>query len=158
MSVTNGSVSIPVAVELETRHQGGEPEIRRYAGLLYPKPRGSYLVYEEAADAGVQTRTTVRFGDGELKLVRRGAVESEQAFAAGRVTLGAYRLPSGIFELETRTHALRVDTGAPDEQGLGMAAEWPRPLDVTAAWQYDLKLGGEPAGIFEIRLTIREDV
>ncbi len=158
--MTNKSVSIPVAVELQTRHQGGEPEIRRYAGLLYPKPRGPYLVYEEAGDAGAgggeQTRTTVRFADGELKLVRRGAVESEQTFAAGRVTLGSYRLPNGVFELETRTHALRVDTGASDEQG--MAAEWQRPLDVTAAWQYDLKLGGEPAGNFEIRLTIREEV
>ena len=155
MSVTNGSVSIPVAVELETRHQGGEPEIRRYAGLLYPKPRGSYLVYEEAADAGVQTRTTVRFGDGELKLVRRGAVESEQAFAARRVTQGWDRLPNRNIALETPTAALRVDTGASDEQG--MAAEWPRPLNVTAEWQYDLKLGGEPAGNFEIRLHIREE-
>jgi uncharacterized beta-barrel protein YwiB (DUF1934 family) len=158
--VTNSSVSIPVTVELETRHQGGEPEVRRYAGLLYPKPRGQYLVYEEGGDAGTrgmeQTRTTVRLDGEGLKLVRRGAVESEQTFAAGRVTLGSYRLPNGIFELETRTHALHVDTVASGEQG--MAAEWPRPLNVKVSWQYDLKLGGEPAGNFEIRLSIWEEV
>jgi uncharacterized beta-barrel protein YwiB (DUF1934 family) len=155
-SVMSSSVSIPVSVELETRHQGGMPDIRRYAGLLYPKPRGQYLVYEEEAgsDAGAeQTRTTVRLDGEELKLVRRGAVESEQTFAAGRVTLGSYRLPHGTFELETHTHALRVDSGAP-----GMETEWPRPLNVTAAWRYDLKLGGEPAGEFEIRLSIWEEV
>jgi len=152
----NRTASIAVAVELETRHQGGQPDVRRYSGLLYNKPRGQYLVYEEEAEGGAargeRTRTTIRWDGEELKLVRRGAIESEQIFALGRHTAGSYRLPQGTFALETETHELRVDSG-----GSSHAAEWPRPLKVTAFWRYDLKLGGEPAGYFEIRLTIWEE-
>ena len=152
------AASIRVAVELETRHQGGKPDVRRYAGLLYRKPRGHYLVYEEAAADGTETadgertKATIRWDGEELKLMRRGAVESEQTFAAGRVTTGSYRLPQGAFELETRTHELRLESGA-----ASAAAEWPRPVKATASWRYDLKLGGEAAGNFEIRLTIWEE-
>jgi len=145
------TTSIPVAVELETRHQGGQPDVRRYSGLLYSKPRGQYLVYEEEAE-GERIRTTLRLDGEGLKLVRHGAIESEQTFAAGRVTTGTYRLPQGVFELEAETHELRVESGA-----AGAAAEWPRPVKATAYWRYDLKLGGEPAGNFEIRLSLWEE-
>lgn len=148
----NKGASIPVAVELETRHQGGKPDVRRYSGLLYGKPRGQYLVYEEEAESGQRIRTMIRWDGAELKLVRSGAIESEQTFAAGRDTAGTYRLPQGTFALEARTEELRVEAGA-----AGGSAAWPRPVKATVFWRYALKLGGEPAGNFEIRLTIWEE-
>ncbi|CAM4468550.1 DUF1934 domain-containing protein [Paenibacillus tarimensis] len=139
--------AVPVRIVLESSQEGASPTITRHTGLLYNKPKSIFIRYDEQEQGGegATVGTTIRWDGQELKLIRRGAVESEQSFVAGRRTGGAYRSDLADFRIETETTYLTV--AAPPEA----------LLPITMEWRYELWLSGEHAGQFQIRLTLREE-
>ncbi|EXX85992.1 hypothetical protein BG53_06685 [Paenibacillus darwinianus] len=138
---------VPVRVTLESRQDGGKSERHEYRGTFYRKPNAFYLRYEDQADTAAYVGTTVRWDGRELRIVRRGAVEGEQSFAAGCVTTGRYRSQAADLELETKTTVMKADPG--DWTG----GDFPLRL----RWAYKLKVNGQSAGRFEIKLSLREE-
>ncbi|PZD96461.1 DUF1934 domain-containing protein [Paenibacillus sambharensis] len=140
--------AVPVRIVLESSQEGAAPSMTRHTGLLYNKPKSIFIRYDEQEQQGGESAavgTTIRWDGQELKLIRRGAVESEQSFVAGRRTGGIYRSALAEFRLETETTYLTVVT--PQEALLPIAMEW----------HYQLWLSGEHAGQFQIRLTLQEE-
>lgn len=146
MESSTASAGIPVRIALDSRHDGRITEQADYAGMLYDKSGTLYLRYEQPADDGGTIGTTLRWDGRELRLVRSGAVESVQTFVPGRATAGTYRSPLARLELQTETHYVRAEPG-------GQAGALP----MTWTWAYRLTAGGEDAGQFRIRLTIRKE-
>lgn len=139
---------VRVLVTLESRQDGGKSERREYAGTLYRKPNAVYVRYEDRSEAEAHIGTTVRWDGRELRIVRRGAVDGEQSFAAGRVTAGRYRSRAADLELETKTTVVKADPG-----------DWANgPFPLRLRWVYKLKVNGQPAGRFEITLSLREEL
>ncbi|MBD2871601.1 DUF1934 domain-containing protein [Paenibacillus arenilitoris] len=136
--------------------QDGSSHVHTYAGEWFRKELSVFVRYvepaqEEEPGAG-EVRTLVRYRPGELSIVRRGAVESEQLFAPGMRRTGYYRSRAASFPLETDTKLLRLAAG----QGEG-ADGLPGALPFTLEWQYELLVGEQMSGRFHIRLHIREE-
>lgn len=71
------------------------------------------LVYKEESEEwrGTRTRMIIDVNDPEdpqLRIVRKGRVESDYAFASGKKTEGYYRFPEGDIALEVDTSELKV--------------------------------------------------
>lgn len=112
--------------------------------------RGStiYIRYEEP-DSGqpeqkqaAKTMTTVKIAEDSLKVIRHGAVQSEQSFQLGRTLPGFYRSPYLGVQLSTETKQLAIHMG--DVAG-------------SVEWTYDMYVQEEFTGQFKIRITIQEE-
>lgn len=125
----------------------GEVRVQTYSGEWFRKDKSIYIRYEEPAqgEAAAAVRTLIRYRSGELSLVRRGGVESEQLFAPQARKRGFYRSPYAAFELETATSRLSLK-----QPGAG---ELPVP-PFTLEWNYKLWVGEQMTGKFEIRLVV----
>ena len=81
------------------------------------------LVYKEESEGwqGTRTRMIIDVSDPEdpqLRIVRKGPVESDYTFINGKKTEGIYRLPEGDIPLEVNTAELNVTV---HENGLNAA-------------------------------------
>lgn len=72
--------------------------------------RGKHYVRyaDDSIVQGALVHTTLKLGQDEAWLFRRGAIEHEQRFIMGRETRGTYRTPYGEVALGVRTQALSV--------------------------------------------------
>jgi uncharacterized beta-barrel protein YwiB (DUF1934 family) len=124
---------------------GTDTTVQQMRGEMIHGAAGSYIRYEEPEPGpkGGTTRTTVRFGPGELKVLRHGEIESQQTFSPGRKLPGFYRSPFTTFNLSTDTVSLEVRLDG--NEG-------------TLDWVYDLYVYEELAGRFTISLQIQEEV
>lgn len=78
-------------------------------GTLYKRSGSWFLRYEEPdQDQGVIT-ATIKFTPNQIKLMRRGAVESDMTFELGVTHQGFYSTPLVHMELETLTTEIVVD-------------------------------------------------
>ncbi|QAY67361.1 DUF1934 domain-containing protein [Paenibacillus protaetiae] len=129
----------------------GAANVQTYTGEWFRKDKSVYIRYEEpaeAADSGApveSVRSLIRYRPGELSLVRRGALQSEQLFVRGVRTRGFYRSPFTAFEMETATSRLAVTPSGKEEL--------PSP-PFTLDWKYKLWVGETLSGRFELRLHI----
>jgi Uncharacterized protein conserved in bacteria len=140
------------AIRLESV-QDGETHIQTLRGDWVRKGRSLFIRYTETADdGGAETRTTIRYAQGELSVTRRGAVESEQRFVPGARTRGAYRSFGAVIELFAETDRLRLLDG-----GGRMASGIPDRPPLTLEWQYALYVEDQMSGRFHIRLHLREE-
>ncbi|MFC5701282.1 DUF1934 domain-containing protein [Cohnella faecalis] len=136
-----------VRIRLES-DAGGEKQEQSLEGEWYSKNRTIYLRYEETEGANL-VRTLLSWKDGRLRLVRQGDVESEQIFSAGGRHSGYYRSDNVQFPLETETSFLRIVSSG----GEGPGDQTPSPkLPMLLEWHYTLRIAGEDAGLFVIRL------
>jgi uncharacterized beta-barrel protein YwiB (DUF1934 family) len=135
---------VQVGIKLESR-QDGEETVTEYTGTMFRKPNAVYLRYEETDEDGSGSSVTVRFGGGELKITRRGEVDSEQSFSLGMRKSGSYQSQIMRLSLETETDHLQITEG---ESG---------GLPVTLEWRYELWINEEWTGRFDLRLHIQED-
>ncbi len=81
------------------------------------------LVYREDNEEwqGTRTRMVIDVSDPEdpqIRMIRKGAVESDYSFINGKKTIGFYRFPEGDIELEVDTSELNVTI---HERGLNVA-------------------------------------
>src|SRR5690606_22395892 len=97
------------------------------SGVLYRKGGACYLRYEETDETLGSSTTTVRWDDNEIRIIRRGSIESEQTFRPGKSTQGVYALPQGRALLECRTKQMK-------QEQHGSTA--------TLSWSYDLYIDG----------------
>ncbi|MED5017860.1 DUF1934 domain-containing protein [Paenibacillus chibensis] len=130
-------------IRLQSRHQG-EQVLQETEAEMFERGGALYLKYEEPeADLkGQKTRTLLKITRDSLKMIRHGAVESEQTFQEGQQLPGFYRSPYTSFNLSTQTSTLSILL----EGGSG-----------TVAWAYDLYVYEECTGHFDISLHIQEE-
>lgn len=141
------STKHPVRITLVSR-QDQEETVQQYRGERIDKGTAVYLRYEEVAEglaAGLpvhKTTNTVKITADSIKLIRHGAVESEQSFQAGQRLPGFYRSAYVSTQLSQATSELHI--ALEDIAG-----------EIT--WSYELYAYEECAGHFTITLTIQEE-
>ncbi|KAA9004641.1 DUF1934 domain-containing protein [Paenibacillus spiritus] len=135
----------PVAVLLESVRDGQRSVIRA-SGEAVERGTQLYVRFEEKSEGprgeSLSVRTTIKAGQGELKLIRHGAVESKQTFREGASQPGFYRSPYTQFNLSTETGQLEMVRSGRSLQ---------------ASWTYELYVYGEASGSFAISLDIQEE-
>jgi len=141
-----------VRIRLESVQSSGEAvsesTVHEAKGDLYYKSGTCYLRYNDPGDESGQTMVTIRISPGELKVIRRGTVESEQAFVPNREIIGHYRSPLAKFRMTSLTNVMEVWlSGAADSEHAAGAV----------SWIYDLYVGDELVGRFHNKLEFKED-
>ncbi len=131
-------------IRLQSRHEG-QNVVQETEVEAFERGGALYLKYEEPdADLqGQKTRTLLKITGDSLKMIRHGAVESEQTFQEGQMLPGFYRSPYTSFNLSTQTSSLRIQLNG------GMSG--------TVSWAYDLYVYEERTGHFDISLHIQEE-
>lgn len=120
---------------------GGQRTDTVVSGELY-RIGGKRIVRYPEPDAAMNgTMTTVKIGDGEIRVLRHGAVESEQGFVPGQTVRGFYRV--GPLRLLLETQAESVEAVWKDAKG-------------RVQWSYRLSVDGQAQGRYEIDLEIEE--
>jgi uncharacterized beta-barrel protein YwiB (DUF1934 family) len=97
-----------VHIEMESVWEE-ETTIQLAEGILYERSDSWFLRYEEPdADQGAIT-ATIKFTQDQIKLMRRGAVESDMTFEQNVTHSGFYSTPLIRMELETVTTEIQVE-------------------------------------------------
>ncbi|MEV5026348.1 DUF1934 domain-containing protein [Paenibacillus sp. LPE1-1-1.1] len=141
--------------------QDGSSHIHVYKGEWFRKERSIYIRYSEPAIEGDpksgEVRTLVKYRQGELSIMRRGVIESEQLFVPGLRRTGRYDSSMTSFSLETDT--MRLSLLIPDGDGGNAAAgTLPEQLPFTLEWEYEMHVDDQMSGRFHIRLHIQEEI
>ncbi|CAM3115035.1 DUF1934 domain-containing protein [Paenibacillus sediminis] len=137
-----------VKIRLISR-QDGEEVTQELTGEAFIKGNSVYIRYEESdinpegdkTDRPV-TRTTVKIGTQQLKIMRHGAVQSEQSFELDRRLPGFYRSPYTQFQMSAHTRKLEVEMNGHVGQ---------------VNWEYDMYVLDELTGRFAISILIQEE-
>lgn len=139
------STGIPVGIHLTT-HTVQDGEASDYAldieGQIVQIGETIYLRYQEPASEGEDgaVPVTIKFlPNGDVSLSRSGANRLRMHFSAGKRIRATYRTPYGLVPVETVTPQLQV----------GFTQ---RPFGGTAAIDYQLYVGEQLLGNYEIRL------
>jgi len=127
---------------------GDDTTVHEAKGDLYFKSGTCYLRYNDPGDESGQTMVTIRIDPGELKVIRRGTVESEQAFVPNREVIGHYRSPLAKFRMTSLTKTMEVWLSGPADSDRAGGA---------VSWIYDLYVGDELVGRFHNKLEFKED-
>ncbi|MWV47634.1 DUF1934 family protein [Paenibacillus sp. HJL G12] len=132
-------------IRLQSR-QEGENVLQETEAEVFERGGALYLKYEEPEkdQQGQKIRTLLKITQDTLKMIRHGAVESEQTFQEGHMLPGFYRSPYTSFNLSTHTSSLKVQLDG--------------GLSGTVSWTYDLYVYEECTGHFDISLHIQEDI
>jgi uncharacterized beta-barrel protein YwiB (DUF1934 family) len=104
-----------VSIRMESVWEEEEANIQLAEGVLYERPDGWFLRYEEPDAENGTTTATLKFSLDKVKLMRRGAVESDMTFQVGATHQGFYTTPLIRMELETVTTEIHVEI----EEGKG---------------------------------------
>ncbi|MCA0758282.1 DUF1934 domain-containing protein [Paenibacillus sp. N4] len=134
--------------------QDGSSYSHTYEGEWFRKAKSVFIRYNEPADAehpkSGDVRTLLRYRPGELSIVRRGVIESEQLFTPGLRRTGFYRTPMTEFTLETDTIRLELHADFADD---GLSSQLPFTLE----WEYEMHVSDQMSGRFHIRLHLQEE-
>jgi len=128
--------------------QEQEQTIQEFRGERIDKDSQVYIRYEEnltdtpLTGEAAKTMTTLKLGIDVIKLIRHGAVQSEQSFQMGKKLPGFYRSPFVQLQLSQMTSRLRIDL---------------QDVAGTVEWEYELFAHEESTGQFKVSLTIQED-
>lgn len=72
-------------------------------GRYYEKNGGHFLLFEEIAEDGGKTATSVKIRDKSLEMTRRGAVSTHMVFERGGQSLSYYQTGFGTIRLGIQT-------------------------------------------------------
>lgn len=137
-------------IKLESA-QEDETVSQQMSGEWYVKGKAFYITYEEQSEAGA-VRHLLRYEPNELKVFRRGAVESEQVFRLHEQRRGYYDNRLIKLEVEAYTHQLAIK-----DQHDGVVLGLPSRLPFSLYWDYELFVGEQSTGRFKLRLVLREE-
>jgi uncharacterized beta-barrel protein YwiB (DUF1934 family) len=121
-------------------------------GEWYIKGKAFYITYEEPSEAGV-VRNLLRYEPTELKVIRRGALHSEQLYRTHERLVGYYDNSLVKLELEAYTHQIIIK-----DQYDGFVLGIPSKLPFSLQWEYDLYTGEQEIGRFKLRILLKEDI
>ncbi|MGU3473610.1 DUF1934 domain-containing protein [Paenibacillus sp. D51F] len=141
--VDEGRVAVLIAIRSSQDGETAPPVTHK--GEFFAKGKSRYIRYEERDELHGAVRTLIRWSGDEIRLTRRGGVESEQTFAAGSNREGSYASGHLAFRMTVETEALSAEGAA---GGL---------LPLTLAWTYRLRIEDQLSGRFQLRLHIQED-
>lgn len=131
-------------------HQDGERISHTHPGEWFVKGKAFYIRYVEQTELG-EVRNLIRYERQLLSHTRKGAVESEQTYVPNDRRMGYYDNKVIKIELEAQTATLSLlDSVKQPIDGL------PSQLPFFLEWTYQLFVGEQQAGEFEIRLIIQE--
>ena len=105
-----GIAQKPIKLNIKTtiyHHEDQEPEVYELVafGSRQKKASSTYLRYEEAMDVG-NVSTTVKLSDGEMLILRNGAVKMRMVFQPDKAIPGTYHSPHGLLEIVTEAKRL----------------------------------------------------
>ncbi|PYZ96128.1 hypothetical protein CR205_17325 [Alteribacter lacisalsi] len=140
---------LPVHIHMKTevRDQGQkDTNALQASGRLISKGDITYLRFEEPRQEGIEEATmqTVKIQQGEMMVIRKGAVNMNQRFVTGVVTEGTYQSPYGPMRMLTDTKHVRFLWDETANQG---------EIRLT----YTLTLQGQTAGEYDMRVTVKEE-
>lgn len=138
-----------VWIEFEST-QDNEKVSQQMTGEWYIKGKAFYITYEEQTEAGT-IRHLLRYEPEELKVMRKGALESEQIYRMHERRQGYYDNRIVKLELQAYTHQLSIRDQY-DQVVLGL----PSRLPFSLIWEYDLFVGEQATGRFKLRLLLKE--
>lgn len=89
----------------------GEEITTRAQGIMVYKEPYYYVSYEEKIDreSSGSSKTVLRFSDKELRVTRKGEVESVLEFVEGSIHNSLYMTSMGNFEVELITDRLKIN-------------------------------------------------
>jgi len=112
-------------------------------GQLTEKDGTCYVRYAETADTGMEgTRTTLKWTEDTLTIIRHGTFEHTQELRAGFTTHTLYKTPYFVVPLEAKTTSLAIQGGA---------CNW----QLAAA--YEVTLNEDPQGQIILDISIEEE-
>lgn len=138
----------PVRIRIvsSTREKGSADQVteQRYKGVLTEKAGKCYVIYEEDAQSGLEgTKTTVKWDQERVIILRNGSVSHRQEFCKGLADNSVYVTPYMKIPLTTETSYLYTSF----REGI-----WRLEIE------YTLYHGGEPYGDMKILIEIEEDM
>ena len=127
-----------------TKDNNGEQQTEHISfGQLYEKNGKCYAMYEESAVTGMEgARTTLKWDDERLVILRSGSLDHRQEFCRGLVDKSVYKTPYMDIPLETATTYY---------YSYFRGGVWHIDLEYTLSHGYD------PYGEMKIMIEIEED-
>lgn len=81
-------------------------------GQYVEKNSKIYITYMDSTiDGDKETKTTVKLEDNQISILRFGAVNSHMVFQKDKTHITHYETPYGVFEINTHTKKINVETG-----------------------------------------------
>lgn len=121
--------------EQQTRHV--------YTGSMAEKNGKKYVFYDEPAETGLEgTKTTLKWDEERVVIIRNGSLEHRQEFFKGYTDRSAYKTPYLNIPLETFTRYLYTES---------RDGYW--HIDI----EYTLSQDGKPYGDMKIIIDIKEE-
>lgn len=140
-------------------------EVYAYRGHWWQREGEAMCRYREAdaaSTAAAAIMTTLRFSRDQVTLLRQGEIACRQVFRVGQTGRGLYRTPYGAFPMVWRCHGLEAEVfDRPAAQAMmlqGVGVDRVQDVRVRLAWlrfSYDLELGGQYLGRYEVHLDVR---
>ncbi len=98
--------AVKIRITSSTQEPGGKPQRseQNYKGMMTEKNGKFYAIYHEDAQSGLEgTKTTVKWDEESVLLLRSGAVEHRQEFRQDYIDLSTYNTPYLKINLKTVT-------------------------------------------------------
>lgn len=136
-------VSVRVWVLSTISGETGVEEIRREAKGRFAEKRDEWVLrYVEIGEEEAEVRTTVRAREDSITVIRSGGLDFRHTYRPGKAAVSRVFTPAGKTEMEVRTLDYR-------------RRRWERGGEFRLS--YDLRMGGEPLGNYELHIQWREE-
>lgn len=96
----------PVKVRIVSRNKGDESQTieHHYSGQFAEKQGKNYVIYAENEQSGLEgTKTTIKWDQERILILRNGSVQHRQEFARGLIDYSVYLTPYLKIPLKTET-------------------------------------------------------
>lgn len=136
---------VKIRIMSSTKEQGGDVQATEqfYKGVMTDKAGKNYVIYQEDAQSGLEgTKTTLKWDQERVIILRNGSVDHRQEFCKGLRDNSLYSTPYMQIPLTTETSYLYTYF----RDGI-----WRLELE------YTLYHGGEPYGDMKILIEVEED-
>ena len=136
---------VPVRVRVFSTITGeaGVDRIRREAKGRFAEKMGEWVLrYVESGEEDGEMRTTVRAREDSITVIRSGGLDFRHTYRPGKRDTSRVHTPAGEAEMEVKT----LDYRRRRWEGGG-----------EFRFSYDLRLGGEHLGTYELHIQWREE-
>ena len=136
-------ISVMVSVHSSISGETGLENIRKEAKGRFAEKREEWVLkYVERNEADEEMRTTVRAREDSITVIRSGALDFRHTYQPGKTATSWIRTPAGTAEMEVKT----LDYRRRRWEGGG-----------EFRFTYNLRMGGENLGIYELHIQWREE-
>ncbi|MCP8967990.1 DUF1934 domain-containing protein [Ectobacillus ponti] len=136
---------IPVFIKFVTQiRDGARKETIAFEtnGLYYEKGQSTYVTFQEPNEQG-EVNTVLKMQDGDVLIMRSGAVSMRQTHRKGEWTNGTYNSELGTFAMQAKTDNIQFRWSEKKRNG-------------QLFFTYALLLNGSDAGRYSITVDFKE--